>query len=128
MTTPDRRPVALSRRKRPSAASLVVCGAIGLIVGLVIGANAVLVRGFGGVGGTTVNVRVEVFGVTVRQGRGPEEVEPVAWTWGVGLLALFALAGAGVGVAGRVAVSELLRALRGPGGHALPGTYPLDDD
>ncbi len=93
--------------------SLVVWGILGFVVGFIIGAFAVQVIGGLGIGGATFNVRVEIFGVTVRQGRGPEAMERVFWTWGVGLLALFALFGAGIGIGLRVAVRRLATALRG---------------
>jgi hypothetical protein len=86
---------------------------IGLVVGLVIGGMAVEVSGPVGVGDTTVDVRVEVLGVTVRQGVGPEPMERVVWTWGIGWVAMFGLAGLAVAIAGRMGAEKLLRALAG---------------
>ena len=68
---PDR-----SRRRWPSVLSLIVWGAIGLVAGFVVGGLAVEVSGGQGVGGTVVNVSVQVFGITVRRGVGPEAMDP----------------------------------------------------
>ena len=108
MAASNLQPAASPRAKRPSVVSLVVWGIIGLVVGVIIGGLAIKVSGALGVGGTTVNVRVEIFGLTVRQGVGPEPMDRVVWTRGAGLLAVFSLAGTGLAVAGRVAASRLL--------------------
>jgi hypothetical protein len=90
----------------PSAASLVVWGVIGAGTGLVIGALGEVVSGGEGIGGSTVAVRVEVFGLTVRQGVGPESMNHVVWTWGVAILAAFAVVGAALLIAARVVVGR----------------------
>lgn len=113
MPISDPLPLASRRPKRPSMLSIVVWGVIGLVAGVVIGGLAVEVSGPMGVAGATVNVRVEVLGVTVRQGVGPESLERVAWTWGISFIAVFAFIGAGIAVAWRCAASRLWWAVRG---------------
>jgi hypothetical protein len=78
----------------PSAVSLAVWALVGFATGFVVGGLGLVVSGAQGVGGSTVGVRVEVFGLIVRQGDGPESMNSVIWTWGVGILATFALVGA----------------------------------
>jgi hypothetical protein len=115
MATSKQPLITASRKKHLSCLSLLAWGFIGLAVGLVIGGLAVEVAAGLGEAGKTVNVRVEVFGIKVRQGKGPESFHRVVWSWGVGLIALFGFLGASVGIAGRLAVSILLTAAGTPG-------------
>jgi hypothetical protein len=79
---------------------------------LVVGGLGLTITGNQGVGGSTVSIRVEVFGVKLRQGFGPESMDDVIWTWGVGVLAAFAIAGAAVFLAARGALGWALSFLR----------------
>jgi len=93
-----------SAHRRPSLLSLIVWGVIGTVTGFVVGGLGLEISGFQGIGGATVNVRVEVFGLTLRQGVGPESMERVIWTWGVAALAAFAALGAWVFLTARLVV------------------------
>jgi hypothetical protein len=101
-------PAAQHSSKRTSWMSLVIWGMIGLVVGIVVGAMAVDCRGAVGIGGQTADVQIRVFGVTIRQGEGPEPLADVAWTWGIGVLLLFGLVGSGISVGVRIAAEQLL--------------------
>jgi hypothetical protein len=67
---------------------------MGLVTGFVVGGLGLTVSGNQGLAGSIVSIRVEVFGVKLRQGFGPESMSSVIWTWGVGVLATFAVLGA----------------------------------
>ena len=92
--------------KSPSFVSIAVWALIGFAAGFVIGGLSMTVSGAQGAAGKVVNVRVEVLGVIVRQGVGPESMVQVIWTWGAGVLALFAFVGAGVAVGARMSAQR----------------------
>ena len=91
----------------PSRVSIAIWGLIGLVAGVVVGALGVEIAAPLGTGGITTDVRVEVFGVVLRQGTGPEPMSPAIWTWGTGLLAMFGAVGAGTFLAARVLLGRV---------------------
>jgi hypothetical protein len=91
------------RKTSLSIISLLIWGGIGLATGAVIGGLGVDVHGAEGGGGSVVNVGVEVFGFTVHRSFGPGSIEATVWTWGLGLIGLFAYAGACLGIGLRAA-------------------------
>jgi hypothetical protein len=96
------------RSNWPSAASLILWGLVGLAAGFVVGAIGPEVSGHKGLGESIVNIRVEIFGVTIRQGFGPESMSEVFWTWGFAVIGTFAWAGAVLFMAARVAFAWIM--------------------